>query len=166
MQISVRPIAATDQEWIRQSIIDRWGAEFVVAHGVIYYPHRLRGFVAETPRADRIGLATHVIEGSACELVTLDSFQEGQGVGSALLRTLTQEAAQRGCSRLWCITTNDNLPAVRFYQKRGFRIVAVHPNAAERARALKPSLPLCGIGGIPIRDEIELELRLHPVAGP
>jgi len=161
MQFSVRPATAADEEWIRQSIRERWGAEFVVAHGAIFHPHELPGLVAETLRADRVGLATYLIANSACELVTLDSFLEGQGVGSALLQTLAQEAFRRGCTRLWCLTTNDNLPAVRFYQKRGFRIVSVHPNAAERSRALKPSIPLCGIRGIPIRDEIELELQLQ-----
>jgi hypothetical protein len=61
---------------------------------------------------------------------------------------------------LWCITTNDNFPALRFYQKRGFRIVAVHPGAVERSRVMKPSIPLWGIDSIPIRDEIELEIPL------
>ena len=66
-----------------------------------------------------------------------------------------------GCTRLWGITTNDNLPALAFYQKRGFRIVAVRPGAIERARVMKPSIPLCGLDSIPIRDEIELEIDLH-----
>ena len=162
MQFRVRPTTAADRAWIRKSIRARWGAEFVVAHGVVYYPHRLRGFVAETSRASRIGLATYGIESAACELVTLDSLQPGQGVGSALLQTVADVAAERGCRRLWCITTNDNLPAIRFYQRRGWRMVAVHPDAIACARARKPSIPRRGIDDIPIRDEIELELRLRP----
>ncbi|HUL51843.1 MAG TPA: GNAT family N-acetyltransferase [Opitutaceae bacterium] len=160
MEFSIRPVTAADGEWIRRSINDRWGAEVVVVHGVIYHPHRLPGLIAETPRGERVGLATYLIENAACELVTLDSFRQGQGVGSALVRTLAQEAGQRGCSRLWCVTTNDNLPALRFYQQRGFAIIATHADAVERARALKPAIPLRGVGGVPIRDEIELELAL------
>ena len=60
---------------------------------------------------------------------------------------------------LSCRASNDNPPALRFYQKRGFALVAVHANAVERSRQIKPEIPLIGRGGIPIRDEIELELR-------
>ena len=162
MYFNVRPIIDSDQQWVRNFILDRWGAEFVVVHDVVYYPHRLRGFVAELNTTDHFGLATYVIEKSACELVTLDSLQPGQGIGSALLQTVADVAAERGCSRLWCITTNDNLPAIRFYQRRGWRMVAVHPDAIACARARKPSIPRRGIDDIPIRDEIELEFRLRP----
>jgi len=58
------------------------------------------------------------------------------------------------------MTTNDNTAALRFYQKWGFLLVAVHRNAVEQARKLKPEIPLTGIDGIPLRDEIELEVLL------
>jgi len=161
MLFMVRPITEDDQHWVPQFVRDRWGAESVVAHGVVYYPHKLQGFVAEVSPAKRVGLATYVIENSACELVTLDSLHEGQGIGSALVQAVAREGSQFGCSRLWCITTNDNLPALAFYQKRGFRIVAVYPGAVERSRIIKPSIPLYGIESIPIRDEIELEMMVH-----
>lgn len=161
MYFNVRPIIDSDQQWVRNFILDRWGAEFVVVHDVVYYPHRLRGFVAELNTTDHFGLATYVIEKSACELVTLDSLREGEGIGSALVQAVAQEGSRSGCSRLWCVTTNDNHAALGFYQKRGFRIVAVHPGAVERSRILKPSIPLRGIDNIPILDEIELELQLH-----
>ena len=161
MYFNVRPIIDSDQQWVRNFILDRWGAEFVVVHDVVYYPHRLRGFVAELNTTDHFGLATYVIEKSACELVTLDSLREGEGIGSALVQAVEQEGSRSGCSRLWCVTTNDNHAALGFYKKRGFRIVAVHPGAVERSRILKPSIPLRGIDNIPILDEIELELQLH-----
>ena len=160
MHFNIRPTIDSDQRWVRTFMLDRWGDEFVAVHDVIYYPHRLRGFVAESNPAEFLGLATYLFEKSACELVTLDSLQKGQGVGSALLQAVAQEATRSGCSRLWCVTTNDNHPALGFYRKRGFRIVATHPGAVERARVLKPSIPLRGIDNIPIQDEIELELRL------
>ena len=50
--------------------------------------------------------------------------------------------------------------ALGFYQKRGFRLVAVHPGAVNESRKLKPEIPLIGNDGIPIRDEIELEIVL------
>jgi len=58
------------------------------------------------------------------------------------------------------ITTNDNLPALRFYQKQGFRLIVLYPGAVEESRRLKPSIPLAGHADIPIRDEIQLGIRL------
>jgi hypothetical protein len=59
------------------------------------------------------------------------------------------------------ITTNDNTKALRFWQKRGFRLAAVHRNAVEKSRKIKPEIPLTGNDGIPIKDEIELEMALE-----
>ena len=69
-------------------------------------------------------------------------------------------AIQSNCTRLWLITTNDNIPALIFYQNRGFNLVAIHKNALEFSRRLKPEIPMIGLDGIPIRDEIELEMML------
>ena len=85
------------------------------------------------------------------------------GVGTALLDAVRDAAVQAGCRRIWLITTNDNLRALGFYQKRGYRLVAVHRDALQRSRELKPSIPLVSPDGIPLRDEIELE---YPVGDP
>ena len=69
-------------------------------------------------------------------------------------------AIKARCRRLWLLTANDNLSALRFYQKWGLHIVAVYPNALEKSRRLKPEIPLLGREGIPLRDEIELEMTL------
>jgi GNAT superfamily N-acetyltransferase len=69
-------------------------------------------------------------------------------------------ARARGCNRLWLITTNDNLRALRMYQRRGLRLAALHPGALDRTRELKPWVPQIGADGIPLRDELELEMRL------
>ena len=95
------------------------------------------------------------------EIVSIDSTHPGRGVGTALIEAVKKEARRQGCRRLWLITTNDNLNALRFYQKRGFALVAVHRNAIEISRRLKPEIPLTGHDGIPLRDEIELETLLE-----
>ncbi len=160
MRFRLRQITDADRPWVRGFISEQWGAESVVVHGTEYHPHLLHGFIAEDERGEPIGLGTYVIANAACELVTLDSVLQGEGVGSVLIAAVVQECRKYRCIRLWCVTTNDNLPALAFYQKRDFRIVAVHPGAVERARILKPSIPLWGIDSIPVRDEIELELQL------
>lgn len=112
------------------------------------------------------GLATYKIIGDDCEVVTIDAFVRRQGVGSALIRAITEVARQHGCKRLWLITTNDNADALRFYLRIGMRLVAVHLDALDRSRELKPSIPLVGRDGVPIRDEWELEIQLGSDALP
>ncbi len=161
----LRQLAASDRAWVDAVIRERWGAPTVVARGRVYRPSELPGFVAVND-AEPVGLATYSVGDDACELVTIDSFAEGGGVGSALVGAVKEAAAGAGARRLWLVTTNDNLPMLRFAQKRGFALVAVHRNAVEESRRLKPEIPALGHAGIPIRDELELELRLEPHRPP
>jgi RimJ/RimL family protein N-acetyltransferase len=103
---------------------------------------------------------TYHIDGDACEIVTIDSLVPNAGIGTALIEAVRRAAQRAGCRRLWLITTNDNTVALRFYQKRGFVLAALYPNAVARSRQVKPEIPLTGNDGIPIRDEIELEMTL------
>ncbi len=164
VSLQIRPITPADRAWIGQFMVEHWGAEIVVAHGVIYRPDELPGFVAEAG-GRLVGLATYHVDGDACEVVTIDSLMTGRGVGTALLEAVADTARAAGCRRLWLVTTNDNLSALRFYQRRGLRLVAVRPNAIEAARTLKPQIPLIGADGIPIRDEIELAVSLETPSG-
>lgn len=141
-------------------MIDDWGAETVVVHGHVYKPAELPGFAAATG-SEWLGLATYHVDGEQCELVTLDTMRRGAGAGTALIEAVKRAALQAGCRRLYVITTNDNTDALRFYQKRGFVLVAVHRDAVTRSRQLKPEIPLIGNDGIPIRDEIELEMKIR-----
>ena len=154
----VRPLVEGDREWVRETLRELWG-ETVVSRGAVHDPTALPGFVAEEG-GDRVGLLTYRVDGADCEVVTIDAFPEGAGAGTALLDAAARAARDAGCGRVWLITTNDNLRALRFYQRRGFRLVAVHPDALERSRELKPSIPEIGLDGIPLRDELELELTL------
>ncbi len=156
--MTVRPLGEGDREWVRETLRELWG-ETVVSRGAVHDPTALPGFVAEEG-GERVGLLTYRVDGADCEVVTIDAFPEGAGAGTALLDAAARAARDAGCGRVWLITTNDNLRALRFYQRRGFRLVAVHPDALERSRELKPSIPEIGLDGIPLRDELELELRL------
>jgi GNAT superfamily N-acetyltransferase len=156
--VTVRPLGAGDREWVRRTLAELWG-ELVVSRGRVHEPAALPGFVAER-RGKPVGLLTYRIEGGDCEVVTVDAFPQGAGAGTALLDAVARAARTAGCRRLWLITTNDNLRALRFYQRRGFRLVALHRGALDRSRELKPSIPDIGMDGIPLRDELELELKL------
>jgi ribosomal protein S18 acetylase RimI-like enzyme len=156
---TVRALTAPDRDWVDQVMRAEWGAEVVIVHGTTFHPSTLPGFVAEAGGRP-VGLVTYSIKAVTCELVTLNSWQEGHGVGSALLEAVKQTAARSSCERLFLVTTNNNLHALRFYQKRGLVISAVRLNAIAESRKLKPKIPLADEEGIPIRDEIELEIMI------
>jgi ribosomal protein S18 acetylase RimI-like enzyme len=147
--------------WAAGLLRDRWGSTQIVSRGRLHDADRSPSFVA-VQQGQPVGLVTYRLEGDQCEIVSLDSLVEGMGIGAALIDAVRGTAAAAGCCRLWLVTTNDNTAALRFYQKRGFSLVAVHRHALDRARELKPEIPLVGMNGIPLQDEIELELLLEP----
>lgn len=159
MEYDIRPINENDRLWVRELML-RGGADFIITRGRTVYPHKLDAFVAENNKNERVGLATYEITGDQCELVTLDALTRFSGIGTDLVKKVREVAVNKGCRRLWLITTNDNLEAIRFYQRRGFTIAAVHANALELSRKLKPSIPKIGYFQIPLRDEIEFEMLL------
>jgi len=158
---SVRPLGDADREAVRRFVTAQWGSEIVISRGHAYRPHEMSGFVAEDGDGAWVGLVTYrLAPPDACEVMTLDSLRPGMGIGSALIASVRGAARQAGGRRLWLITTNDNLNALRFYQKRGFVLAALYPNALAESRRQKPEIPLVGFDGIPLRDEIELEMAL------
>lgn len=157
--MDIRRLTSDDLPRLRQFWKGHWGDEFVVAHGVIYHPDTLDGFVALDDE-EWVGEITYTISGTDCEIVSLDSLREGQGIGTKLIDTVVEEARSRNCRRLFLITTNDNLHALGFYQRRGFEIARIHRRALDETRKLKANIPLIGMNNIPLRDEIELEMVL------
>ena len=159
MDTQIRPITQEDQTWIPGKLTASWGAPLIISRGQIHDASKLPGFVALQDNQE-IGLVTYWIDSQECELVTLNSWQDIIGVGSVLVEAVKRAALEAGCSRLWLITTNDNMHALAFYQKRGFHLIAVHPDALVESRKIKPSIPEIGLHGIPLRDEIELQILL------
>jgi len=132
-----------------------------VSGGKPHYPHKQDGIIEW--REERIvGLLTWVREGDDVQLLTLDSVLEGQGIGSALMLMAIEDCRRNDIRKIWLTTTNDNLGAIGFYQRLGFRITAVNVGAVDEARKLKPQIPETGYKGISIHDEIVLELNIEP----
>jgi GNAT superfamily N-acetyltransferase len=114
------------------------------------------GLVAEVDGA-LIGILTFDPQPDECELVALIAANRGSGIGSALVAALTERVPDRP---IWVVTTNDNLDALRFYQRRGFRLRALRAGAVDEARrTIKPQIAEVGDHGIPLRDELELVLE-------
>jgi N-acetylglutamate synthase-like GNAT family acetyltransferase len=157
--ITVRERSSEDQEWILQVITENWGSTRIVTRGRIHDVENIGGYIAEKD-GEPVGVLTFQIYGRECELISMNSLERGVGIGTALLDVLREKAKENECRGIWMITTNDNVDAMRFYQKKGFFFVNVHRDAVVAARRLKPEIPEIGLYGIPIRDEIELVMPL------
>ncbi len=155
----VTTLSDDDRIWVKERTELLFGGDFVVSRNEVHDPHKLPGFIVTEGR-ERIGLATYSIDGDVCEIVTVDSLCQFMGVGTALLDRIEEEALAAGCTRIWAITTNDNLDAQRFFQKRGFVLFNVRISGMTKIRLLKPTIPRIGYYGIPVRDEYEFEKTL------
>ncbi|WP_044338780.1 GNAT family N-acetyltransferase [Rossellomorea aquimaris] len=152
------------EEMPKETIVDffnrYWGSPKMVISSGIYDCSTLDGFVVLNEDREIIGLITYIFRDGECEIISLDSLEERKGIGTALMKKVEKVAAENHCKRITLITTNDNLLALKFYQKRGYMISHIHRFAVEKARKVKPEIPLIGNDGIPIRDEIRLECDL------
>ncbi len=156
----VRPIIDSDRGWVRTILRDYWGSDEIITRGRSVDAGCLPGFMAVLDD-ERVGLVTFNIRENECEVVSLNSLKPGIGIGSALVQAVTQNAERVRCKRVWLITTNDNLAALGFYQKRGMHLAAIYPDALAQSRKLTSEIPTVGLDGIPMRDEIELEYILE-----
>ncbi len=159
MDISISEVTDAERGWVLE-IARSWGADFIVSRGRKVYPAEIEGFYACDTKGEKIGLVTYEVIDDQCEVVTIDAFRKFSGIGTALLDKVRETVIERKCRRLWLITTNDNIDAIRFYQRRSMTLAAVHVNAMVVSRSMKPSIPEIGMNNIPLRDEIEFEQML------
>lgn len=164
--IQVRPAQPGDLADVATLHRREWGGPYVVVHDTRYDLRELPTLVAVDGAGDLAGALVHRLGDDGLEVVSLAATRPGAGAGSALLTAVEAVASAAGAERLWLVTTNDNLSALRFYQRRGLRLVAVDAGAVDRARALKPAIPWIGEDDIPLHDELRLERRLRPAHDP
>jgi GNAT superfamily N-acetyltransferase len=160
--VQVRPRAPAEQT-AAQAFLAQHHSARVARLGELVEPLQHPAFVAGAAGGRLLGLLTYVPDRdwTQCEILTLHAAEHWRGVGTALVEAVERLAARQGCTRLWLITTNDNVDALRFYQRRGFCLAALHRGAVDRSRALlKPEISVLGNYGIPLRDELELEKRM------
>jgi ribosomal protein S18 acetylase RimI-like enzyme len=156
--IAVRELdGAGDEAWRDAHLTDGWGGPMQARRGEVLDVRRLPALVAERD-GERVGLLCYREDGGGSwELALISAVGGVAGVGTALVAALRERIGAG--ARIWVVTTNDNVDALRFYQRRGFRLRAVRPGAVDEARrTLKPQIPDVGRYGIPLRDELELEL--------
>ena len=157
----VRPATAEDWQWINANA-DAVGGPQVVSNGVL---HRLQDYpacVAHT-KNELTGFAVYIPDQPSCELLAIAAISPGNGVGTTLMNWVEQAAAKLGCTHIWLATTNDNLDAIKFYQRNSYTLLKLRPGAFKgvlRLKGLDPDSTVIGNFGIPIRDEIQMEKEL------
>lgn len=150
----------SDLPWVESVLRKHLTKMFSIGSDPAPLVARLPGYIA-IYRGKRAGLVTYRFQEKECEIVTLISIWSGRGVGNALVEEVKKTALVRKCERVWTLVTNDKLEALRFLQRRRFRLVRVYRDAVVESPVLMPGVPLSGEQGIPIRDQIELELVLE-----
>lgn len=156
--LKVRPAIPADEKWLNDLMDKNWGGLPLVIRGKKYYPAKLNGIIAENGN-DVAGFLFYEIQNQDCEIIVLEVFDKFKGTGTLLLDEL-KNIAKSQCSRVYLMTTNDNIDALRFYQKRGFHICGIHIDSVKISRKIKPTIGILGDYDIPVRDEIDLELIL------
>jgi GNAT superfamily N-acetyltransferase len=160
-EVLIRAVHDSDRPTLTWLVAELWGSAVVAVHGTMFRPAELGGFIAE--RAGRIaGLLTYDLTPETLEIVTLNAIERRVGLGTRLIETAVSKARRSGCLEVRLTTTNDNVDALRFYQRRGFRLVELRPGAVDWSRREKPEIPLTGEYGIPLHDEIDLALPVQP----
>ncbi len=150
-----------DREAIAAFIERHWYDRKVMSRGRVFFPHEEEGFI-ERRDNEIVGLLTYHIADGEMEILTLNSTLEGAGIGSSLMLNAIEAARNEHCAKVSLTTTNDNLRAIGFYQRLGFRMVAINLGIVDEARKIKPSIPNLGERGVQIQDEIVMDLRIKP----
>ncbi len=158
-EFEIVPINKKHKTAARKLLENEWSSTKVVTNGKVNDYRSLPGYIA-VKGGKLAGMITFNISGKQCEIITLNSLAEGEGIAGELIEKVKETAKEKGCLSVRLITTNDNTKAIRYYQKRGFSLIGVHINAVNKSRELKPEIPLTGSDGIPILHEFEFEILI------
>ena len=157
----IKEIDTANRKKVNNFLTEHWFSTNIISRGKIIDGTSLDGFIAYYNN-EIVGLITYTISNDECEILSLDSLKENNGIGTLLLEKVINKAKEKKCKRIFLITTNDNIYALSFYQKRGFTFSNIYIDSMKNSRILKPEIPLLGNNNIPIRDELELEINNYP----
>ncbi len=158
--MNIERICNQNRKSVNDFIMEQWYTTKMILRGNEIDMTAVEGIVI-SENGEIIGLLTYIVYDDTLEITSLDSLRENQGIGTTLLEWVTSIAKEAGCKKIVVVTTNDNIKAIRFYQRRGYDMAHLYRNALEVSRKLKPEIPLIGENGIPLRHEIEFEMILN-----
>ncbi len=118
--MDLRPyVEPKDRSWLEERISGGYGAGHLQARrGELIDVLTGDGLVAEGGDGPIGVVLWRVDRDGSTELTYLWAFAPGQGIGSTLVRRMLEAVSLP----IWVVTTNDNIDALRFYQRLGFRL--------------------------------------------
>lgn len=154
--VLVREATDDDRASVRDLFQRDFGRSRIVAFGEVMDIDAMPALVAVVTDAPS-GALTYRLLGDALHIVALatDAMSQRSGVGGYLVAEAELLARRLELARVIVTTTNDNLPALYFFQRRGYRLTDLVPEGVHSQAG-----GLAGFAGIPVRDEIRLEKRL------
>lgn len=152
-------ITDENRNMVNEFIIRQWYSTKMIVRGKEIDLSTANGVIALEDNQIK-GLVTYMIHEDVCEIMSLDSLEQSKGIGTILIDHVIKISKKAQCRKILLITTNDNINAIRFYQKRGFDMTHLYHNALDLSRKLKPEIPLIGENNIPLRHEIEFQMIL------
>jgi len=155
--VLVREGTDRDRAAVRELFARDFGRTKIVAFGEVMDIDEMPALVAVVT-ADPAGALAYRLLGDALHIVALatDPMWQRSGVGGHLVAEGELLARRLGLARTLVATTNDNLPALYFYQRRGYTMTDLIVNSVVEHTGQR----VAGFGGIPVRDEVRLEKRL------
>jgi ribosomal protein S18 acetylase RimI-like enzyme len=123
VNISTTPSAAWMDCWWsvdgRGGPANRTTAEQILARGKALYAS-----IPDGPQVKAIGRLALVDDTAGLYCLAVDERFRRQGLGSAVIRSLLQEATSKGVKWVWLSVLEDNTPARTLYDNLGFRTVS------------------------------------------
>jgi ribosomal protein S18 acetylase RimI-like enzyme len=146
-----------EKDKIRALVRQFWGEEEQLTFNIKFNVSEQPAYVAQVGN-EFAGFISLSENQDSLIIVALGVHPEYQdsGIGHSLIKKAEAEATKLQKKKLLVSTSNDDLPALGFYQSLGFQIFEVVPNAI----AEKHGTTLAGVGGLPIRDELRLQKTL------
>jgi ribosomal protein S18 acetylase RimI-like enzyme len=153
-----RASSEKEKDEIRRFVKQFWGEEEQLTFERKYNVAEQPAYVAKAGKKT-VGFISFAENADHLIIVAIGVQAEHQGseIGRALVKKVESEARKLQKKRLLVSTSNDNLPALGFYQALGFQIFEVKPNIL----AEKHGQVLAGISGLPVRDELRLQKILR-----
>jgi GNAT superfamily N-acetyltransferase len=156
--VLVREATEADRAAARVLFDQDFGRTRIVAFGEVMDIDRMPALVA-IMRDEPAGALAYRLLPDALHIVALatDPMWQRSGVGGYLVAEAELMARRLNLDKLIVSTTNDNLPALYFYQRRGYRLTHLVPDSV----LLHTHQVVAGFAGIPTCDEIRLEKRIR-----
>ncbi len=152
--------AVADKGELLKIMMAAWGSHRMMIDLHVYDVAEIDALGLYEPDGRTAALASWTIRGETACLCALHSLRPGEGVAVRMLDSVIAAAREAGATRLKAMVTNDNMPGLTFYQRRGFRLSGLYPEAIDAYRSVVPTIIKTGYKNIPVHDAIELEILL------